>query len=123
MQNLIVRFDRKFKVWLFLLGHSQLLLRSTKDEHHPTQVDVLFKDVGLMQIPVYFSKLIISEMNEKDFQLLGLSTGSLPPIDQKFFRLEGDNWQGVIVAGYLGWLEEDAHHSAESKLISKVPEK
>ena len=121
MKNPIVRFDRKFKVWLFLLGHSQLLLRSTKDEHHPTQVDVLFKDVGLMQIPVYFSKLIISEMNEKDFQLLGLSTGSLPPIDQKFFRLEGDNWQGVVVAGYVGWLEEDAPHFADSKLISKVP--
>jgi hypothetical protein len=121
MKNLIVQFDRKFQLWLYLVGHSQLLLRSTKDEHHPTQIDVLFKDVGLMQIPAYFSKLIISEMSEKAFQSLGLSTGLLPPIDQKYFRLEGDNWQGVVVAGYVGWLEEDADHSAESKLISKVP--
>ena len=121
MKTSIVRFDRKFQVWLYLVGHSQLLLRSTKDEHHSTQVDVLFKNVDLIQIPTYFSKLIISEMSEKDFQSLGLSIGLLPPIDQKYFRLEGDNWQGVIAAGYVGWLEEDAHHSTESKLISRVP--
>ena len=121
MKSLIVRFDRKFKVWLYEIGHGQLLLRSTKDEHHSTQIDVLFKNVDLIHIPTYFSKLIISEMSENEFQSLGLSIGLLPPIDQKYFRLEGDNWQGVIAAGYVGWLEEDASHSAESKLISKMP--
>ena len=121
MKNLIVRFDRKFKVWLYDIGHGQLLLRSTKDEHHSTQVDVLFKNVNLMHIPTLFSKLIISEMTKEDFQSLGLSTGLHPPIDQRYFHLEGDNWQGIVVAGYVGWLEEDAPHFADSKLISKVP--
>ena len=121
MQNPIVRFDRKFKVWLYEIGHGQLLLRSTKDEHHPTQVDILFKGVALMQIPTLFSKLVISEMSEREFQSLDLSTGLFPLGERKCFKLEGDNWQGVIVAGYVGWLEEDASHSAESKLISKVP--
>ncbi len=118
MTNQIARFERKFQVWLYSVSHSQLLLRSTKDEHNSTQIDVLFKNVDLMQIPTYFSKLIISEMSEKDFRSLDLATGLLPPIDQKYFRLEGDNWHGVVVAGYVGWLEEDAEHFANSKLIS-----
>ncbi len=121
MKKSIVRFDRKFQIWLYSASHGQLLLRSTKDETHATQVDVLFKGTALIHIPVFFSGLTISEISESEFRSLKLSTGLYPIGDRKCLKLEGDDWEGVIVAGYVGWLEEDAPHSADSKLFSKVP--
>jgi|GEM_PF-645629 len=119
-----MRFNRRFQVWQYSISQGQLLLRSTKDQRHATQVDVLFKNVEFMQIPTLLSKLNISEMSEKASRSVSLSTGLFPAKEhkeQKHFRLEGDNWQGVVVAGHVSGLEEDAEHFADSRLISKVP--
>jgi len=114
----IMRFHRNFQVWLYSVSHGHLLLRSTKDKNHRTQIDVLFKNVSLMQLPASFSELAISEMSLEEFQSLNLSTGRFPMEGRKYFSLEGDSWQGVIVAGYVGWSEDDAEHFTPSKLIS-----
>ena len=114
----IIQFNRKFKVWGYTVSHGQLLLRSTKDNDYPTRVDVLFKNVIFIQIPVLFLGLVVSEMDKKDFQSLNLSTGLYPERNRKFFKVSGNNWNGVIVAGVVSFLEEDAEHSSQSKLIS-----
>lgn len=116
--NPIVRFDRKFQLWLYSVSHGQLLLRSTKNQNYQTQVDILFKNVATIQLPALFVGLVISEMSQEEFRLLNLSTGLLPVNERRCFKLEGENWRGVIVAGHVSWSEDDSEYSAESKLIS-----
>ena len=116
-----MRFNRKFQIWQYSISQSQLLLRSTKDQRHATQVDVLFKNVEFMQFQTLLSRLAISEVSEKTFRSLSPSIGSLPAKGRKYFRLEGDKWRGLVVAGHVFGLEEDADHFATSKLIAKVP--
>jgi hypothetical protein len=42
--------NRPFQVWRAVVGHSQLLLRSTKSDAENTRVDVLFKPVRAMKL-------------------------------------------------------------------------
>ena len=113
----IVRFDRIFQLWLYSVSHGQLLLRSTKDQTHQTQVDILFKNVATIQLPVLFAGLVISEMSTEEVRSLNLSAGLLTVNERKCFKLEGDNWHGLIVAGHVSWLENDAEYAAESALM------
>jgi hypothetical protein len=114
----IVKFDRKFQIWLYSVSHGQLLLRSPKGQNYQSQVDVLFKNVAFIQLPALFNGLAISELSLTEFEALNLSSGLLPVGDRKCFKLEGDGWRGVVVAGHIAWTEDNAEHSTENKLIS-----
>jgi len=116
--NPIVQFEREFQLWMYSVSHGQLLLRSTKDEKFQTQVDVLFKNVSFIQIPVLFAGLVISEVRKEEFQALNLSPGLLSILERRCFKLEGETWRGLIVAGNICWSEDDAEHFAESKLVA-----
>jgi hypothetical protein len=118
MKNVIVNFSRRFQVWSYTVGHGQLLLRSTKDAQNSTQVDVLFKNVGLVSLPTFFDGLTVIESTKQELESSGLTTGLLPAENRKCMKLEGNNWRGAIVAGNIAWSEDDAEHYAESKLIS-----
>jgi hypothetical protein len=118
MTDPIVRFDRKFQLWLYSVSHGQLLLRSTKNQNYQTQVDVLFKNVAIIQLPVVFAGLAISEISQQEFRLFELSACLLDVHERRCFKLEGENWDGFIVAGHVSWLENDSEHSAESELLS-----
>lgn len=117
MTKLPVRFDRPFQIWHYAVSHGQLLLRSVKGDTYKTRVDVLFKNVDLIQLPGSFSGLRISEMTKDEFQPLNLSIGEGSEIGNRYFRLEGDGWTGLVVAGAVFWVEEDAEHNEQSKLF------
>ena len=114
--NPIIRFDRKFQVWQYSVSHGQLLLRSTKSQEHQTQVDILFKDVIMMQLPTLFRDLAIWEISTDEFNSLELSTGLYTTDGLRCFRLEGDNWQGVVVAGTIAWTEDQSEHWAKEMI-------
>jgi hypothetical protein len=118
MKNIIVSFSRRFQVWSYAVGHGQLLLRSTKDAQNPTQVDVLFKNVGLISIPTLFDGLTVIESSKQELESSGLTMGLLSAENKKCLKLEGDNWHGAITAGNIAWLEDDSEHYVESKLMS-----
>ncbi len=113
-----LRFDRDFQIWKYDVGHSQLLLRSVKGDRHKTRVDVLFKGVQFVQLPTHFSGLRSSEMTEDEFKTLNLSTGSASANENRYFRLEGKGWKGVVIALGMFWLEEDAEYYDKSNLFS-----
>jgi hypothetical protein len=54
MLTKILDSDRKFQVWKYTVGHSQLLLRSTKSPDCSTRIDVLFKGVSEFHLPASF---------------------------------------------------------------------
>jgi hypothetical protein len=49
-----IESDRHFQAWRYEVGHAQLLLRSVKDDHHASRVDVLFKGVKAIDLPTKF---------------------------------------------------------------------
>src|SRR4051794_7357175 len=51
--------DRHFQIWRYEVGHAQLLLRSVKDDHHASRIDVLFKTVKAIDLPTRFDGLQI----------------------------------------------------------------
>jgi hypothetical protein len=117
-KNILVRFDRKFQIWLYSASHGQLLLRSTKTEREVTQIDVLFKNVALIQLPAIFQDLAISEITQEEFLVANLSLGSLSAEGRRYFRLDGHNWRGIVVAGHVSWVDGEEEHSADSKWLS-----
>ena len=68
MSELVVRFSGQFQLWGYTVSHGQLLLRSTRSELRPTQIDVLFKNVGYIQLPVLLEdpEVTLSEAAVKD---------------------------------------------------------
>jgi hypothetical protein len=120
MGNEIIRFERRFKIWLYTVSHGQLLLRSTKDQQYGTQIDVLFKNVAAISMPVLFDGLSICEVDKGRVRSLNSSVGALSYDGRKSFLLSGPSWEGFVIAGALVWHEEDAEHSSESKLLARL---
>ena len=43
--------NRQFQIWSYKVSHAQLLLRSTKSKNDPTRIDLLFKNVAIINMP------------------------------------------------------------------------
>jgi len=50
---------REFQVWLYATGHSQLLIRSNKDSSNTTRINLLFKDVSHISIPILLNGISV----------------------------------------------------------------
>ena len=55
---------RTFQVWAYSVSHQSLLLRSTRENPHPTRVDVLFKGVARLSLPTTLTELAIQQADE-----------------------------------------------------------
>jgi hypothetical protein len=51
---------RTFQMWRYNVSHSQLLLRSTKDDRVATRIDALFKGVRAVNLPTLMTALEIA---------------------------------------------------------------
>lgn len=118
MAQTIVKFDRRFQMWEYSVGHSQLLLRSVKDQKNPTRVDVYFKGVAALNMPTLFHGLQVSEVGEDQWRSLKVDFGALDLIEQKFFKVTGDGWQGWVVAYVVSSHEDDGEYYTESKFCN-----
>lgn len=117
----ILSYSRRFQLWSYTVSHGQLLLRSTKEsEHatHATQVDVLFKNVGMICIPALFDGLTVTSVSVDELSANGLAVTARSSKGRKCFKLEGDDWRGSIIASLVAWSEEDAEYYDETKLLS-----
>jgi len=68
MPTQIINSEREFQIWKYTVGHSQLLLRSTKAPNLPTRIDVLFKGVSEFHLPTALSGLSVQEASERSNQ-------------------------------------------------------
>lgn len=117
IETTLRQFDRRFQIWKYDAGHSQLLLRSVKGDKYKTMVDILFKGVDLIHIPTLFDRFRITEIPKAEFQALNISLGSSDDLEDRYFRVEGDGWNGFIVASSFFWIEEDAEYYDQSRLF------
>ena len=56
--------NRQFQIWSYKVSHAQLLLRSTKSENNPTRIDLLFKNVAIINIPTLLNDVRIRRADE-----------------------------------------------------------
>ena len=87
---------RRFQVWHYAVTHRQLLLRANPDASSSERIEVLFKGVDWFQLPTTLDGLTVVEDRENP----AISTVSSPSeggISRTAFRVDGSNYQGVVV--------------------------
>jgi hypothetical protein len=90
--------DRHFQIWKYTVSQAQLLLRSVKDDDHPTRLDVLFVGVTHLELPTSFDGLRIERTGDD-------------------FRLTGRDWQSAVVALNLAHAEDEGSTSTRAQSL------
>jgi hypothetical protein len=99
MSTIVVRSDRMFQVWKYTVGHSLLLLRSTKCPEWPTRIDVFFKGVCEFHLPTSLAGLFITKASESEISgLCTLRKSTSFEKGVKVFKLHGRNFVGYVAA-------------------------
>src|SRR5690349_18618875 len=96
--NSEVEFDpgRRFQIWSYRVGHSQLLLRSNPEEGFYSRIELLFKGVAAVHLPTVMSGLIV--------QVLKRGHRGLPPWadahdGREVYAVAFSGGEGYVVAG------------------------
>lgn len=113
MMNFPRRFDREFQVWAYTVGHGQLLLRSNRTAERSTRIDILFKDVGALNMPTILRDLTIAEATAEEFGLNRRIAES-----RRVFRVSSLDYLGFVVAGAVAMQEDDREYNDPSALCS-----
>jgi hypothetical protein len=110
--------DRRFQIWHYGVGLRQLLLRGTKGDAVATRIDILFQNVKFMQIPTTLQGLMVRDPTDEELDMIMSASKMLPDEDRRFFVLEGDNYRGFVVAGWVGQAEDEGSYSDPSPFWS-----
>lgn len=100
----IFRSEREFAVWAYTVSHGQLLLRATGRP----RIDVLFKNVSAMKVRAEYDGLVIRCATEDESERPG----------ERLLVL-GDS--DYVVAGAVGWREDDGRDNEPSSLAFFPP--
>ncbi len=94
---------RRYKVWEYTVSHSQLLLRSPREDGYPTRIDVLFKGVSFLQLPVWFDIESIDEISPAEVRSIG-GEDALKALthERKGFVLRSPSGDALVVALVMG---------------------
>lgn len=99
-QNVLVhRPDRLFRWWDFDAQGSRLLLRSPASDESPTRVDVVFRQVEAVGLPVSLPGLIVAEAEPRDTATLRREAGLVAGSSGIAFLVRWRTGEGYVVAG------------------------
>jgi hypothetical protein len=109
--NEIIDSKRFFQLWRYSVGHSQLLLRSTKSEDCPTRIDVFFKGVKEFHLPTSFDGLSIADVSNEEVRRLQAFKPSLKTgYYYRFYKVKSVDFAGYIVALVVGCHEDNGEY-------------
>ena len=117
MTDALAQFRGRFQLWGYTVSHGQLLLRSPKSDERPTQIDVLFKNVGFIQLPIALDGL---EIHLSKPTRLGAARGILVGPSRQLYELIGRNAVGYVTAGTCVWNEGGHDYGERSPLVSEI---
>lgn len=110
---MLLNFQRPFKIWVYSVSRSQLLLRSVKSDDFPTRIDILFGGVASINIPTeFFGLSLVEEVISKEVPSIGTSVLD----SRKVYRLSGDSYEGSLVAFTCTWHEDEKAYYEESEI-------
>ena len=115
MSTQIIKFERRFQIWKYTVGHTQLLLRSTKSPDFPTRIDVLFKGVEAFHMPTTFTGLSIAEASEEEFRTLcSLRPSPCFGKSTKVLKVQGSDFLGYVAASVVVCHEDEGEYDDPS---------
>jgi hypothetical protein len=114
----ILKVERPICIWDFVVSHSQLLLRATKDQAHPTRLDVAFGGVAAVNLPVFMSGVTIDEADPSLRDEILRATHVDVPEERRVFLVEGPDFKGWVIAGILSFVEDDGEYDDPSSILS-----
>lgn len=92
---------RTFALWAYSVSHASLLLRSVKGDFDASRIDILFTNVGRLDLPT---------------TLTGVKITRSCADGQATFTVEGDGYSGYVVAGSVASQEDDGEYHEPSRL-------
>lgn len=113
-------FDRSFSVWRYVVGHGQLLLRSPKVDDLLTRVDVGFKDVEYVQLPMLMCALAIRIGSPDDLPEDVRRVVDL--VRKDVYVMDAGGVKGLVVSGYGAWREDDGEYYQSSVVLPSIME-
>ena len=113
----LLSFKGRFQWWQYTASHGQLLLRRNKSAEYPTRIDVLFKNVAIVQLATIFDDLEVTEAAVDAVPGVRGQLGALDLSERKVYLVHGVNCNGYIVAGSVAWNEDKAEYHEPSKLL------
>ncbi|MFF2524083.1 hypothetical protein [Streptomyces liangshanensis] len=118
MVELPVAFSRPLRLFAYIVGHSQLLLRGQQDSEqgHSTTLEVLFKDVVALSVRERYPSLIIRAASPQEEEELREAVPG-PWYDARAFVLGERLLGGFVVAGAVFWGESSAPETYSSFLV------
>ncbi|WP_044176655.1 hypothetical protein [Granulicella mallensis] len=132
--NFVYESDRLFSLFGYSMSHGLLLLRSGKSNGAPeTRVDILFRDVRVMEIRAWMSGIRIEEVSDPRFldgqrsnpaAMLepGLNIYSIASAEHGDAIGESTaKWQGFIIAGRVQIEEDKGEMLGPSTLVPDSP--
>ena len=103
-------FRRRFELWSYVVSHEQLLVRSNKSNEWSTRIDILFKDVIVMEIQTLFDEILVRRSSKEEARSLQDRLGGVPTERRKLFIVQSSNFSGYVVAGAVFWHEDQGEY-------------
>jgi hypothetical protein len=117
--DLPVSFDRPLRLFAYIIGHSQVLLRGEQDIEAglPTTVEILFGDVGMLSVRDHYRALTVRLASPAEEEQLR-AADPRPWYHWRAFILETESGEnGHVVAGGMCWGESSSPAKYSSFLI------
>lgn len=115
------RFNGHFGVVIYLQNHGQLLLRShDRDDGGPKRVELLFKGVVWMSLPMYFESFTIEQcLIDEVIERIPRSFRGKSE-SRKVYRLDIEGRPQYVIAGSLFAASDDGAYFDPSPLLREV---
>lgn len=120
-QYIIDHQERFFRFWYYSVSHSDLLLRSTKNEKFLTRIDVFFKAVKAIRLPTNLEGLVVRQVQGSEADAVIRDSG-VEGKDSKVYLLEGTGYSGYVVAGIVAINEDEGDWYDNSIFLKPVNE-
>ncbi|MCU1421224.1 MAG: hypothetical protein JWN36_875 [Microbacteriaceae bacterium] len=102
--------NRRFQIWVYTVGMSRLLLRSTKTDEFDTRIDILFQSVKAVSLPTSLRGLRVriagAPLRRRVVRNLGKSIAD----GVEVFSVESLDSVGFVVAGVVFEAEDDKEY-------------
>lgn len=113
MNQKLISYSRTFQIWLYKVGHKQLLLRSAKDNIHSTRVDIFFKNVSAINLPTTLLEgFEMSEATDDDLRQFALRPDVVK--SRKMYLITSPLSSGYVIAGLAEWHEDKLEYYDKS---------
>jgi hypothetical protein len=106
MSQPLLSSTRTFRIWLYSVTHSTLLLRSVRTDDHATRVDIIFKRVRRIDIPTRIVGIDLRVVDAAKSAAPSHFTAHLADKDQILYSLAGEVGDSFVVASTVAWNED-----------------